>query len=970
MKVNTGQYTIEDIELIRKSELFDSKWYVQTYPDVKSLDIEPAEHYLALGWILKRDPSPLFSTRRYLALNVAIVDTNPLVHFLRFGKKEGQDFLAYSTQSLHLSKAQEINVQKSYSIKSSLVEYEPVRNIKSHNNKAVVYHLFYPELVLEAIETINEFDFSYDKIFTVSESLSDEFLELIRCSTSARIFITSNTGRDIYPFWLLIKQGMLDQYELVCKLHGKKSLHRGDGDEWRKDSINVLCGNQERISYIENIFSEKTYPDLCFIAPSKKALLVTEERHWKGNMHWVKEITGRLGKQLDIPDVTGKPIMAGSFYWLNEKGISKFRKLPITYDDWVLNHNSGNKIDGNLEHFVERSLLLHIPLEKMSETVAGFITDNGGINIYRSDDGNINKKQFSQNELNPIRDALQINLNNLNYESNKYSHIIGAYEVINEEKCVKISGYITDVSNPGKHFTILIYHHSKLLCKLQANQACEIGAIIDVSNGNYGFSIELTGVIDVAELKIYEQQSGQVLPVCKDNNIPVEITRTLLTNNRTNSANYISPERVRSLNMPVSNYLALNKLISTETMRNYINSLAKEDAKRPVVSDGAIRHVFIVNNPISEIAVARIIETKKLQHKECLIILHRVEYASLLEGFPEISSGLKDVEQLFIKTDLLNMYDFINSIIREISPDRFILYAHHYFAIFTHVLGMHPLCLKTNLIEEGNLSSVPNWEAQNVSKVLQYTNQKSLINKSDVLSNSNSLLQIVGSSEFDYFSYTLLKRHFPDEITTLNSLHLRYGSLFENECQHLSLNQFIHLLLLRRYYLWHPKMVGEFELYSLSKAFTGMYGLHEIKNPSVAEKTMLNIYQAKMNNQFALILLPSPSRFSLFQDFNKNNDKYAGFFKSLTPESKVFYLLHPASRVNNETRLAAENALEKYPIFNTLKAQNLCDVLGQNPVTEIVATCFRYVIHYGSSISLVLRQYKTDTEEIYLDRFK
>ena len=110
-----------------------------------------------------------------------------------------------------------------------------------YRRKAVIYHLYFPELVLEAINTVLNFKDDFDIIFTIAESLDKKLVELIRQSTLATIFICKNTGRDQRPWLTLLQNGYFDKYELVCKLHGKRSLHRLDGDSWRQYSIATLC---------------------------------------------------------------------------------------------------------------------------------------------------------------------------------------------------------------------------------------------------------------------------------------------------------------------------------------------------------------------------------------------------------------------------------------------------------------------------------------------------------------------------------------------------------------------------------------------------------------------------------------------------------------------------------------------------------------------------------------------------------
>ena len=82
----------QEIELLRKSELFQSDWYGRRYPDVRLSGLEPETHYLLVGCILLRDPSPDFSTAFYLQDNpdVARTGVNPLLHFIRFGRSEGR----------------------------------------------------------------------------------------------------------------------------------------------------------------------------------------------------------------------------------------------------------------------------------------------------------------------------------------------------------------------------------------------------------------------------------------------------------------------------------------------------------------------------------------------------------------------------------------------------------------------------------------------------------------------------------------------------------------------------------------------------------------------------------------------------------------------------------------------------------------------------------------------------------------
>lgn len=82
----------KDVMLIRKSELFDGAWYLRANPDVADAGFDPAEHYLAFGFVERRNPSRGFDGAFYLEQNqdVSLAGNNPLLHYLKHGKAEGR----------------------------------------------------------------------------------------------------------------------------------------------------------------------------------------------------------------------------------------------------------------------------------------------------------------------------------------------------------------------------------------------------------------------------------------------------------------------------------------------------------------------------------------------------------------------------------------------------------------------------------------------------------------------------------------------------------------------------------------------------------------------------------------------------------------------------------------------------------------------------------------------------------------
>jgi len=82
----------EHLEAIRKSLFFNSAYYLETNPDVRTAGVDPAFHYLVYGGREGRDPGPFFSSKAYLARypDVAEAGVNALLHYETRGRGENR----------------------------------------------------------------------------------------------------------------------------------------------------------------------------------------------------------------------------------------------------------------------------------------------------------------------------------------------------------------------------------------------------------------------------------------------------------------------------------------------------------------------------------------------------------------------------------------------------------------------------------------------------------------------------------------------------------------------------------------------------------------------------------------------------------------------------------------------------------------------------------------------------------------
>lgn len=87
---------------VRRSGLFNKKWYLQTYPDVARAGVNPLKHYLNRGWTEGRNPSPKFDGNAYLRANPDVVAAKmcPLSHYVYHGRAEGRTYTSVDGKSV------------------------------------------------------------------------------------------------------------------------------------------------------------------------------------------------------------------------------------------------------------------------------------------------------------------------------------------------------------------------------------------------------------------------------------------------------------------------------------------------------------------------------------------------------------------------------------------------------------------------------------------------------------------------------------------------------------------------------------------------------------------------------------------------------------------------------------------------------------------------------------------------------
>ena len=122
--------------LFKKSNLFDRKWYIKTYPKAANSKISPETHYYTYGWKEGYNPSPLFDGNYYLQKykDAKCSGLNPLEHYLLFGQNKGHSYQSVDGKTV----------------------FKPAKDIKKDMNllQKVKYALEYPIRLQEECERL------------------------------------------------------------------------------------------------------------------------------------------------------------------------------------------------------------------------------------------------------------------------------------------------------------------------------------------------------------------------------------------------------------------------------------------------------------------------------------------------------------------------------------------------------------------------------------------------------------------------------------------------------------------------------------------------------------------------------------------------------------------------------------------------------------------------------------------------
>lgn len=221
---------------------------------------------------------------------------------------------------------------------------------------AIVVHLFYDDLAEEFVQYLKNIPVDFD-LYVSTHLKAKKRLKNLFSNTfpSKKVDVKAvpNRGMDIAPF-VIEFEDVYDKYNLVCKVHGKKSSYALSMRGWRNYLLYNLLGSKKIVKTILNYF--ETDKKLGIVFPEKYDKIIRKDL-WQGNWGNCLQLAKRLNLNLSLNQNFEFP--TGSMFWFRPRALKPLFDLGLNYNDF---ESAAKRRDGTLAHAIER--LFTIIVEK------------------------------------------------------------------------------------------------------------------------------------------------------------------------------------------------------------------------------------------------------------------------------------------------------------------------------------------------------------------------------------------------------------------------------------------------------------------------------------------------------------------------------------------------------------------------------------------------------------------------------
>jgi len=210
---------------------------------------------------------------------------------------------------------------------------------------SIIIHAFYVDVFEEMLLQLKAAALEHALFVTTTEDKAEAIRDcLSRHAMAGEISIHPNHGRDVLPFLHLADRLLNEGVRWVLKLHTKRSLHRGDGDHWRREMVDSLLAPQRAHGTVQ-AFRER--PTLGLVAP--EGHIQPLNFYWGANAALVHSLATRMG--VPMPDPDSATFASGSMFWVRLDALRPLLDLHLLPGEF---DSEAGQVDGTLAHAIER----------------------------------------------------------------------------------------------------------------------------------------------------------------------------------------------------------------------------------------------------------------------------------------------------------------------------------------------------------------------------------------------------------------------------------------------------------------------------------------------------------------------------------------------------------------------------------------------------------------------------------------
>ncbi|WP_038553577.1 rhamnan synthesis F family protein [Synechococcus sp. KORDI-52] len=325
-------------------------------------------HYCTSGCREGIDPSNLFETENYLSKypDVKASGLNPMVHCFKFGMNERR----FSMDNIHFMRKMADIKRAEKSIENSIIDDLKGKRV------GVFLHIFYPELGETIASYLKNIPCRIDVFISTKEDsiqILKHIFSQVDNAQKVEVRHFSNIGRDVAPFIVGFKDE-IPNYDLILKLHSKKSPHSNALSGWFLHCLDNLIGSKTIAA--TNLKALQS-PDIGIVYPVENYALSLGIKHdscW-GHEDGNYTKASPFLKRFNLDHITRDSqfrFPTGTMFWCKPDLLRPILDWNLSWHDF---DEEGGQIDGTIAHSIERLIGLsttEICNQKLLTTYCGY----------------------------------------------------------------------------------------------------------------------------------------------------------------------------------------------------------------------------------------------------------------------------------------------------------------------------------------------------------------------------------------------------------------------------------------------------------------------------------------------------------------------------------------------------------------------------------------------------------------------